>query len=139
MATVLRVEHPNLSGGQVTFSDDELLSLIMYHQQIVVEQQSQTNNLQAVYVGTPRFDFEMSYNVYFQTTLQKLEAIRNLRDTFTIFPFLLEEPLSEFDVIWPQEPTIREQWVLGRRQAHWDHPVVWKEQRLVPCPPFALS
>jgi hypothetical protein len=133
MATVVRVEHDDLPGGEVTFSDDEIVELEVRREQIVVEQMSQSGNLSFVYVGEERYEFDFLFNVFYQSTLQKLEQIRLLRSTFTLFPALIEEPASSYVVFWPEQPTMTERWVRGRRVAQWDKNITWKESREVPC------
>jgi hypothetical protein len=137
--SVLRVLHDDLAGGMLQFSDDEVVELLVRRPQIVVEQESQTGSLTAVYLGTERYEFDIAFNVFRQTTLHKLEAIRQLRATFRLRPFIYEETLTEFIVFWPQEPTMQERWVRGRRAAQWDFPITWKESRVVQCPPVAAS
>lgn len=134
MATVVRVEHSSLAGGSVTFSDDECVQLEVRREQIVVEQMSQSGNVTFVYVGEERYEFDFLFNVFYQSTLQKLEQIRLLRSTFTLYPALIEEPASSYTVFWPEQPTLRERWVRGRRVAQWDPNITWKESREVPCP-----
>ncbi len=129
----LRVTHADLPGGYVSFSDDEYVELEPIHNQIVVEQPLQNGQLAApIYVGEEQFDFPFLFNNYYQETLQKLDLIRRLRGTFQIQPFIIEETTS-FTVYWPQEPTMSERWRRGRRVAHWDKPILWREQRTVPC------
>jgi len=136
---VLRVVHPDLTGGEATFTDDEVVELLAVPVQIVTEQESQTGSLTFIYIGPERFEFDIQFNVHYQATLQKLSAIRRLRETFQLFPFLVEEQATEFTVFWPQEPVMQERWVRGRRAAHWDIPVKWKESRVVDCLPVAAS
>lgn len=136
---VLMVLHDDLAGGMATFTDDEVVEVLPTLPQIVVEQQSQTGSLTAVYLGTERYEFSILFNIFYQSTLHKLGAIRRLRSTFQLRPFVYEEPATEFDVFWPAEPTMQERWVRGRRAAQWDFPVVWKETRVVACPPIEAS
>lgn len=139
MATIARVEHGGLPTGLVTFDDDELIAAEWPHRQIVVEQLSQSNYLTPVHVGDSRIEFGLLFSIFYQSTLEKLQQIRALRDEFTFFPALLEEPATVYTVFWPEDPPFRERWVRGRRQAHWQFDVVWKETRLVECLPFAIS
>jgi hypothetical protein len=136
---VLTVLHEDLTNGMLTFTDDEIVELLVRRPQIVIEQQSQTGSLTAVYIGTERYEFDILFNIFYQSTLQKLEAIRQLRETFELRPFVYEEPATTFTVFWPADPTLQERWVRGRRAAQWDHPITWKESRVVTCPPIAES
>ena len=136
---VLRVLHDDLMAGMLEFSDDEVVELLVRRPQIVVEQASQTGSLTAVYLGTERYEFDIQFNIFYQVTLQKLESIRQLRAMFELRPFIYEEPLTAFTVFWPEEPTMQERWVRGRRAAQWDFPVTWKESRVVACPPVGES
>jgi hypothetical protein len=129
---VLRIDHASL--GSVYFTDDEVATLEVRHEQIVVEQASQTGNLTFVYVGCERYEFDLVFSIFYQDTLAKLDRIRQTQDEFVLYPFLLEEPLTSYDVFWPEQPGLREQWVRGRRRAQWDFPVTWKETRIEPCP-----
>lgn len=129
---VLRVSHVNFA-TPLLFTDDEVENLIVRHEQIVVEQVTQTNNLLAAYVGSARLEFDFAFNIFYQETLEKLSRIRLLREEFIIYPFLAEEPLTSYTVIWGQSPTLREQWTRGRREAQWDINLTWKESRLVSC------
>jgi hypothetical protein len=138
MAIAVRVSHASLA-ADITFSDDEIVELEVRRPQIVVEQEAQAGNLFMVYVGEERYEFDFLFNVFYQTTLQKLEQVRFFRSTFTLYPFVIEEPSTAFTVFWPQEPTMTERWVRGRRFAQWDKPVTWKESRLVECPPVGVS
>lgn len=135
---VLRVEHDDLPGGMVSFSEDEVVSAEWPREQIVVEQLSQSNNLSAVYVGDERYEFNIVFFIFYQDTLDKLELVRHLREEFELLPAILEEPETRFTVIWPETPTLRERWVRGRREAHWELPLIWKESGIDGCPPVTI-
>jgi hypothetical protein len=139
VSTALLVEHSLLTGGSLLFTDDEVVELEVRREQIVVEQMAQAGNLSMIYVGEERYEFDFLFNIFYQSTLQKLEQIRLLRATFTIRPFVFEEPATLFTVFWPEQPTMTERWVRGRRFAQWDKPVTWKESRIVECPPPEAS
>lgn len=136
---VLSVVHPSLAGGFSTFTDDEVVEMLPRRPQIVNEQESQTGSLTMVYIGEERYEFDILFNIFYQSTLSKLEAIRHLRSTFILRPFLLEEAMTEFTVFWGQDPTMQERWYRGRRSAQWDFPVTWKESRVIPCQPVGAS
>lgn len=134
MANVVRVVHADLPSGQVIFTDDEVPQLEMRREQIVVEQVSQAGSLTFIYVGEERYEFDFLFNIFYQATLQKLERVRLLRSTFVLYPAMIEEPGTSYVVFWPEQPTMTERWVRGRRFAQWDKPITWKESREVPCP-----
>jgi hypothetical protein len=133
MAVVLEVLHDDLAGGMLEFTDDEVVELQKRPEQIVVDQPSQGGNMTFIYVGQPRAEFDIQFHIFYQSTLEKLEAIRLLRDSFTLRPFALVEPATEYEVFWPQQPTFIERWVRGRRAAQWDFEVTWKETRVTLC------
>lgn len=135
MTNAIRIEHASLPGGVLWFTDDEEPELEVRHEQIVVEQMAQAGNLSFVYVGEVRYEFDFLFNIFLQSTLQKLEQIRLLRSAFTLFPFIIEEPATAFTVFWPEQPTLTERWVRGRRHAQWDKPITWKETREIICQP----
>jgi hypothetical protein len=135
---VLVVEHANLPGGMVSFTDDEIVQMDVRREQVVVQQKSQSGNVTFVYVGQERYEFDIQFFIFYQDSLEKLELVRALHQEFTLKPFIYEEPLTQFQVFWPEQPTLREQWVRGRRQAHWDHPVTWIETEVVPCLPVTI-
>jgi hypothetical protein len=139
MSNVIRIAHADLAGGGFMLTDDEVVELEVRREQIVVEQMAQAGNLSMIYVGEERYEFDFLFNVFYQSTLQKLESIRLLRQTFTLYPFILEEPATAFTVFWPEQPTMTERWVRGRRFAQWDKPITWKESREVLCPPVGGS
>lgn len=135
----LQVLHDDLDAGMLEFSDDEGVELQVRREQIVVQQASQGGNTTAIYVGVERYEFDLQWNIFYQSTLEKLEAVRQLRDYFTLRPFVVEEPLTEFLVFWPQSPTLIERWVRGRRAAQWDFECTWIESNIVTCPPSGVS
>jgi hypothetical protein len=135
VSNVVRVAHDLLPAGELWFTDDDVVELEVRHEQIVVEQMAQAGNLSFVYVGEVRYEFDFLFNIYQQSTLQKLEMVRLLRASFTLMPFYLEEPASSFTVFWPEQPTMTERWVRGRRFAQWDKSVTWKETREIICQP----
>jgi len=134
----LQVLHDDLPDGMVEFNDDEIVELQVRREQNVVQQSSQGGNTTHVYVGFERFEFDWQFNVNLGSTLPKLEAIRQLRGTFTIRPFIIEE-VTEYTVFWPQQPTLVERWVRGRRAAQWDFETTWIESRIDACLPVGTS
>jgi hypothetical protein len=134
---VFKVWNANLPGGEVTFTEEEVVTMAVRHEDVRIPQVSQTGNLTMAYIDNMRYEFDVLWYTFFQNTLVKLHMIFNLRSTFIFYPFLLESPLSSFECVWPQPPA-REQWVRGRRQAHWEWPITWVETKIVPCPPVEV-
>ena len=83
---VLRVVHPDLTGGEATFTDDEVVEMLVIPQQIVTEQESQSGSLTFVYIGDERYEFDIQFSVFYQSTLHKLSAIRRLREIVPTVP-----------------------------------------------------
>jgi len=136
---VFKVRHVNLPNAELTFTEEEVVAMGVRHEDIRVEQTSQTGNLTVAYIDNVRYEFDIQWSVFYQNTLVKLHMIWNLRDTFTFYPFLLESPLSRFEVVWGDAPPAIEQWQRGRRQAQWELPITWKESRVDSCIPVAAS
>lgn len=136
---VLQVIHEDLDDGMVEFTDDEVVEIQTRAEQLVNEQEAQGGNIRMVYIGEERHEFDIQFNHYFGSTGPKLQAIRQLRATFVIRPYVLEEPATEYTVFWPGQPTFIERWVRGRRAAQWDNDITWKESRLVSCPAVGAS
>lgn len=133
MAIAMEVLHDDLDGGMVQFTDDEVVEVQKRPEQIVVEQMSQRGNVTFVYVGNERAEFDIQFNIFYQETLEKLEAIRHLRSTFTLRPLPIEEPATEYTVFWPESPPFIERYIRGRRAAQWDFETTWKESVEEPC------
>lgn len=131
MQNVMRVAAPTM--GYVTFSDDELLELILTPVQRVREERAQLGGLNALWLSEDMFQMDMVFRIYVRDTLAKLDQIRQLHGIFTVYPFLLEAPVTSYAMIWT-ETQFHERWVRGRMEANWDMPVTWKESRSAPCP-----
>lgn len=136
---VIKVRHANLPTGEVTFVEEEVISMGVRHEDVRVEQLGQTGNLTVAYIPNVRYEFDIGWSVFYQNTLVKLHMIWNLRDKFILYPFLIESPLSWFEVVWGEGQPAREAWFRGRRQAQWELPITWKESKLESCVPVAAS
>jgi len=137
MTLVLQVEHSSLA-STLTFADDEVVRLNVRPVQDIREQFSQTGSLTVLYLGQERFEFDFSFEMFFRSTVEKLDQIRNIQEPFVIRPFITEAPLSRFTVVWGAQP-FREEWILGRRRAQWDFSVTWKEALTGTCPDILFS
>ena len=129
---VLRVEHESLT-DPLLFSFDEVVEVDPVEPIADLEQESQGGNLSPVFIGGPRFEFQIQFHMFAQRTLEKVATIYGLRSTFTLYPFYLEEPLTSFTVFWSPSTPLQERWYRGRRRAQWDLDLLWKEQLLTDC------
>lgn len=136
MAVIARVRHASL--GLLHFTDDELPRMGVRPRQAAFEQESQTGNLTVLYSGQKRYEFDLFFEVFFASTLEKLEQIWNLQDEFIFYPWLLTSPLSSFLCIWPAEE-FREEYRFGYASAQWDYPLTWKEATKGSCPEILRS
>lgn len=130
MALVMRVQH--LSFGTLNFSDDELLELEPTPLVRVQEEVAQTGGISAIWLGEDMLQFDMVFRIFYRNTLVKLNQIRAAHDTFRVYPFLTEAPLTWYQMIWT-DSQFKERWVRGRMAANWDLPVTWKESRETAC------
>lgn len=136
MAVVLRVAHESI--GILNFTDDEVPRVSTRHMQQADEQITQTNNLTVLYSGQVRFEFDIRFEVFFASTLEKLERVWNLQDEFTLWPWLRASPLSSFLCVWPAG-VFREEHLFGLAAAQWDYEVTWKEATKGSCPEILRS
>ena len=133
MAVVLRVTHGDLPIGSVSFSDNEVVTMAVRPEgQTVIPQRSQTGSLSFVRIGREQFAFDLVFNIFQRATLDNLNRIRALEEMFILYPFVLDSPLSSFEVEWGNQP-YAEQWVRGRRRAGWDYSVTWQETTTLSC------
>ena len=134
--TIIRVEHSTL--GALGFTQDEAVSMRSREVQPTFEQVSQTGNITVLYSGQPHFEFDIVFEVFYRSTLEKLSQIWNLQEEFTVYPFILEAPLSSFRCLWPLG-TFLEQFRFGLPVAQWDVDVTWKEATTGTCPEILRS
>jgi hypothetical protein len=137
-STVIRCEHPSLPLGAVTFDDNEVVRHEIRSEQMVVEQVSQTGFRDVLHIGLQWFEFDMTFEVFYRATLEKLNQLFLLQSQFVLFPLLLEAPLQKHDVLWPPQPFI-ERYRFGRLRAQWDYSVTWKEVVTGTCPDILVS
>lgn len=134
----LQVEHADL-GAAVTFLEDELIRMVVRPVMTnVIEQESQTGSLSVLYVGKERYEFDLSFEIFLRSTLEKLSMIRALQEPFRIRPFMIDSPLSSFTVLWGDQPFM-ELYQVGRASAQWDYDVTWKEVVTGTCPEIIYS
>ena len=131
--TILRVSHASLGQTPLAFTDDELPSHTIRPVQKRIEQESQTGNLTEYRIGNLRYEFDFRFEIFYRSTLLKLSQIYMLGDVFTIYPLIMDVPLTSYNCIWGDEP-FREEFIFGRTRAQWDFEVTWKEALTGVCP-----
>lgn len=131
MAIVMRVQHASL--GTLNFTDDEAPRMASRRVIQTLEQVSQTGNITVLNIGQIHFEFDITFELFFASTLDKLDLIWNLQDEFRLYPWLRTSPLSSFDCIWPSD-TFREDFRFGLPAAQIDYGLTWKEATKGTCP-----
>lgn len=136
MAIVLQTMHT--STGLLQFDDNEVVEVAPRQIQRVVEQESQTGNLSATYIGQDRFEWDITFDIFYRSTQVKLHQLFVLQDEFTLWPLLLESPMSTHTVRWIEEQFL-ERYARGRMLAAWEKTVTWKEIVTGTCPDILVS
>jgi hypothetical protein len=133
----LRVTGLNLCDGEILWSAAEVLEVKTKAPQKENRQESQSGRVSLLRVGLSHQIFTITFRVEFRDTIEKLMALRDLRTSFTVYPFWAVDPITSFEVVWINSGELEEVWWRGLPKARYDVDVTWEEVIAGVCGPLS--
>ena len=137
MATIIRIEHTSLGTyGYYDFSDQEIDGRIRVTPNGKHEvQESQVGDLHIYRTQFDHYRFGVTIKFGFYDTALKLWEIRELWDTFTLYPWFRHDQASYFTVVWRNPDVFEEAWLQGMPEANTKIVCDFQELRGAVCYP----